>query len=105
MGKPDTRRLDKAIQQTNRKLDAVRNREMWPLDGHERRAVLAALASGSYRITRGNSTARADRKLNTAWQSAETRLTAEITALQIERQRVVTEAARDKSVKRLMGWW
>lgn len=42
MGKPDTRRLDKAIQQTDRKLTAVRSREMWPLDGRERRAVLSA---------------------------------------------------------------
>ncbi|MFI2757408.1 hypothetical protein ACH5A3_00810 [Streptomyces echinatus] len=105
MGKPDTRRLDKEIQQTQRKLDAVRDREMWPLDGRERRAVLAALASGSYRITRGNSPARAERKIETAWQSAETRLTAEIAALHTERQRVVTEAATTRAAKKSSGWW
>ncbi|MEV5733843.1 hypothetical protein [Streptomyces sp. NPDC052292] len=105
MGKPDTRRLDKAIQQTNRKLEAVRNREMWPLDGRERRAVLSALASGSYRITRGDSTARAERKLDTAWQSAETRLVAEIAALHTERQRVVNEAATARAAKKSSGWW
>ncbi|MFF8951933.1 hypothetical protein ACF09I_24505 [Streptomyces sp. NPDC014940] len=105
MGKPDTRRLDKAIQQTNRKLEAVRNREMWPLDGRERRAVLAALASGSYRITRGDSAGRAERKLDTAWQSAETRLVAEIAALHTERQRVVNEAATARAAKKTSGWW
>ncbi|WP_445280172.1 hypothetical protein [Streptomyces sp. DSM 118148] len=105
MGKPDTRRLDREIQQTNRKLEAVRNRELWPLDGRERRAVLTGLASGSYRITRGDSTARAERKLDTAWQSAETRLVAEIAALHTERQRVVNEAATARAAKKSSGWW
>lgn len=105
MGKPDTRRLDREIQQTNRKLEAVRNRELWPLDGRERRAVLAGLASGSYRITRGDSTARAERKLDTAWQSAETRLVAEIAALHTERQRVVNEAAATRAAKKSSSWW
>ncbi|MFI5977943.1 hypothetical protein [Streptomyces sp. NPDC051452] len=105
MGKPDTRRLDKAIQQTSRKLDAVRNREMWPLDGRERRAVLAALAGGSYRIARGNSAGRAERQIETAWQSAETRLVAEVAALQAERQRVVNEAASARAAKKSSGWW
>ncbi|MBL1107402.1 hypothetical protein JK361_22810 [Streptomyces sp. 5-8] len=105
MGKPDTRRLDKAIQQTMRKLEAVRNREMWPLDGRERRAVLGALAGGSYRIVRGNSPGRAEQRIETAWQSAETRLTTEITALRMERQRIVTEAAKAKAAKKSSGWW
>lgn len=105
MGKPDTRRLDRAIRETNRKLDAVREREMWPLDGRERRAVLGALAGGSYRVLRGRSTDRADRRLETAWTSAEIRLIAEITALQSERQRIVTEAAQAKAGKKSSGWW
>ncbi|MGV9396322.1 hypothetical protein [Streptomyces sp. NPDC003668] len=105
MGKPDTRRLDREIQQTNRKLEAVRNRELWPLDGRERRAVLGALATGSYRVVRGNSPARAERKLDTAWQSVETRLVAEIAALQAERRRIVTEAATDKAAKKPSRWW
>ncbi|MFG2638118.1 hypothetical protein ACGFX8_30585 [Streptomyces sp. NPDC048362] len=105
MGKPDTRRLDKAIAQTVRKLDAVRNREMWPLDGRERRAVLAAVTSGSYRITRGNSPANAERRIETAWQSAETRLVAEMAALQAERQRIVSAAATARAAKKSSGWW
>ncbi|MEV5170890.1 hypothetical protein AB0L10_07325 [Streptomyces flaveolus] len=105
MGKPDTRRLDREIQQTERKLKAVREREMWPLDGRERRAVVAALAGGSYRVVRGNSPSRAERKLETAWESAETRLSAEIDALRAERQRVVTEAAETKAAKKSSGWW
>ncbi|MFI1925754.1 hypothetical protein [Streptomyces sp. NPDC020377] len=105
MGKPDTRRLDKAIQQTTRKLEAVRNREMWPLDGRERRAVLAGLAGGSYRVLRGETPSRAERKLETAWTSAETRLVAEIAALTTERQRVVNEHAKAKAAKKSSGWW
>ncbi|MDN5380756.1 MULTISPECIES: hypothetical protein [unclassified Streptomyces] len=105
MGKPDTRRLDRAIRQANRKLEAVRERELWPLDGRERRAILAALAGGSYRIMRGRSTDSADRRLESAWQSAETRLIAEIAALQTERQRIVTEAAAAKAAKKSSGWW
>ncbi|MEJ1200858.1 MULTISPECIES: hypothetical protein [unclassified Streptomyces] len=105
MGKPDTRRLDRAIAQANRKLAAVQNREMWPLDGRERRAVLAGLAGGGYRVVRGESPARAERKLETAWMSAETRLIAEIAALTTERQRVVSEAAKNKAAKKSSGWW
>ncbi|MGW7199735.1 hypothetical protein [Streptomyces chryseus] len=63
MGKPDTGRLDRAIAQASRRLAAVQNRELWPLDGCERRAVLAGLAGGSYKVVRGESPARADRKL------------------------------------------
>ncbi|MEU3549326.1 hypothetical protein [Streptomyces longwoodensis] len=105
MGKPDTRRLDKVIREANRKLSAVREREMWPLDSRERRAVLGALAGGSYRIVRGRSTGRAEQRLESAWQAAETRLIAEITALQTERQRVVNEAAAAKAAKKSSGWW
>jgi hypothetical protein len=105
MGKPDTRRLDREIQQANRKLEAVKNREMWPLDSRERRAVLGAAAGGSYRIARSGSPGRAENQIETAWQSAETRLIAEITALHIERQRIVTEAAKAKAAKKSTGWW
>ncbi|OIJ96502.1 hypothetical protein BIV25_18260 [Streptomyces sp. MUSC 14] len=105
MAKPDTRRLDRAIEQTARKLKAVQEREMWPLTGPERRTILAALAGGSYKVLRGNNPARADRKLKTAWGSAETRLTAEITALRTERQRIVHEAATAKAAKKSSGWW
>ncbi|MEU6611206.1 hypothetical protein ABZ922_40315 [Streptomyces shenzhenensis] len=105
MGKPDTRRLDKAIRETTRKLEAVRNREMWPLDGRERRTVIAAAASGTYRITRGRSTGSAEQRIDAAWSAAETRLTAEITALQMERARIVTENAKAKAAKKSSGWW
>ncbi|MFE1291666.1 hypothetical protein [Streptomyces sp. NPDC058751] len=105
MGKPDTRRLDRAIRETNRMLEAVRRGELWPLTGSERRQMLAAVAGGSYRVLRGKSTGHADNRIETVSTSAETRLIAEITALQIERQRVVTEAARAKAAKKSSGWW
>ncbi|WP_369378908.1 hypothetical protein [Streptomyces sp. cg36] len=105
MGKPDTRRLDRAIQQTERKVQAVQNRELWPLNGRERRAVLGAAVSTARGLHRGTGTDRADQRMDTSWQSAETRLIAEITALQMERQRVVTEAARAKAAKKSSGWW
>jgi hypothetical protein len=105
MGKPDTRRLDRELSLAERKLEAVREREMWPLEGRERRAIVAAMASGSVRVVRGRDTDRADRKLEQTWSGAETRLTVEITALQSERQRVVTEAAAAKAAKKSSGWW
>ncbi|KUO16714.1 hypothetical protein [Streptomyces dysideae] len=105
MGKPNTNRLDREIRITTRKLAAVREREMWPLTGSERRAVLRALAGGSVQVVRGKRTTRADRKLETAWGAAETRLSAEITALQTERQRVVSAAATAKAAKKSSSWW
>ena len=105
MGKPDTRRLDKEIRLTERKLEAVRNEDMWPLTSGERRQVMGALVGGSYRTLRAQSTGRAERKLETVWQSVQTRLIAELTALQSERQRLVTEAATAKAAKKSSGWW
>ncbi|NEB95469.1 hypothetical protein [Streptomyces bauhiniae] len=105
MGKPDTRRLDREIRTAIRKLEAVRERELWPLDGRERRAVLGAAVSGSYRVTRGRSTSRAEQRLDTAWQSAEARLIAEIAAMQLERAQIVREAAKAKAVKKSTGWF
>ncbi|MGW6905615.1 hypothetical protein, partial [Streptomyces sp. NPDC054940] len=95
----------KEIRLTSRKLEAVRRQEMWPLNGSERRAVLGALAGGSYKVVRGKSTGRAEQRLESAWASAETRLIAELAALQTERTRIVNEAARAKAAKKSSGWW
>ncbi|MFG2464052.1 hypothetical protein ACGFXB_01060 [Streptomyces canus] len=105
MGKPDTRRLDKAIRLTERKLEAVRNEEMWPLTSSERRQVMGALVGGSYRVLRSKNPGHAERKLESMWQSVQTRLIAELTALQTERQRIVNEAATAKAAKKSSGWW
>ncbi|MEW2118375.1 hypothetical protein AB0945_24930 [Streptomyces sp. NPDC005474] len=104
MGKPDTRRIDREIQVLKRKLDAVRERELWPLDGPERRAIMRALAGGSVQVVRGRSTSRSERKLETAWGAAETRLAAEIVAFETERQRIVNEDAAAKAAKKSSGW-
>lgn len=37
--------------------------------------------------------------------AAEMRLTAELNALHGERQRLITEATREKAAKRSSGWW
>ncbi|MCD7440012.1 hypothetical protein K4B79_17490 [Streptomyces lincolnensis] len=105
MGKPNTRRLDAEIRNAERKLKAVRNQEMWPLTGAERRQLLSNMARGSYRITRGKDTDRQDARLEAAWSSAETRLSTEITALQKARQQIVTEDAKEKAAKKSSGWW
>lgn len=105
MAKPNTSRLDREIRQTERKLEAVRKQEMWPLTGQERRAVLRALAGGSYKVVRGKSTSRADRQLETLWASVQTRLKSELKALQKERQRIVNEAASAKAAKTSFSWW
>ncbi|MDF3140084.1 MULTISPECIES: hypothetical protein [unclassified Streptomyces] len=105
MGKPNTRRLDREIQQATRKLEAARKGEMWPLTGAEKRAVVRALAGGSYKVARGKSPGRAERKLETLWTSVQTRLSSDLTALQTERQRIVSEAATAKASKKSSGWW
>ncbi|MEU8571070.1 hypothetical protein AB0C51_22460 [Streptomyces pathocidini] len=105
MGKPDTRRLDREIQATTRKLEAVQQRELWPLNGAERRAIIAAMAGGSYRVVRGRSTDRAERRLESAWNAAQTRLISELTALQTERQRTVNKHTKAKAAKKSSGWW
>ncbi|MFI0510617.1 hypothetical protein ACH3Y9_11600 [Streptomyces sp. WSLK1-5] len=105
MGKPNTRRLDKEIQRTQRKIEAVQNEEMWPLTGQERRQVARALVGGSYRVARGKSAGHAERALEGVWSTVNVRLTAELTALQMERQRIVTQAANDKAAKKSSGWW
>ena len=105
MGKPDTSRLFKEIHLTQRKIEAVQNQEMWPLTSAERRKVVGALAGGSYRVLRGKGTGRAERALEQVWNAINMRLTAELTALQMERQRIVTEHATAKAAKKSSGWW
>ncbi|MGH4027841.1 hypothetical protein ACQB60_02755 [Actinomycetota bacterium Odt1-20B] len=108
MSKPNTRRLDYAIQQTRRELAAVQKRELWALNGSEARAALSAAAGGSLKVARGKSGVRGEHKVEDTWSSAETRLNAELTALETERQKAVNEAAADKAAKtaqRSSRWW
>lgn len=100
MGNADIRRLDKEIEKTARKLEAVKRGEWWPLNGSERRAMARALTSGAYRTARGRSTGRAEQRMDTTGNTAELRLNAELTALYGERQRLITEAARAKAARK-----
>ncbi|MFD7485527.1 hypothetical protein [Streptomyces mirabilis] len=105
MSKPDTRRLDREIRQTMKKLEAVRRGEWWPLNGSERRAMARSLAGGAYRAARGRSTNRAEEQMDSTGSAVEMRLNAELTALHGERQRLITEAARAKAAKKSSGWF
>jgi hypothetical protein len=105
MSKPDTRRLDREIRQTMKKLEAVRRGEWWPLNGSERRAMARSLAGGAYRAARGRSTSRAEEQMDSTGSAAEMRLNAELTALHGERQRLITEAARAKAAKKSSRWF
>ncbi|MER7685622.1 hypothetical protein [Streptomyces sp. NPDC097610] len=105
MTKPDTRRLDREIRHTMKKLEAVRRGEWWPLNGSERRAMARSLAGGAYRVARGRSAARAEEQMDTLGSAAEMRLNAELTALHGERQRLITEAARAKAAKKSSRWF
>ncbi|MDN3268577.1 hypothetical protein [Streptomyces sp. MA15] len=105
MRNSDTRRLDREIQATTKKLEAVRRGELWPLNGAERRATARAVAGGAYRTMRGRSTGRAEQQIESTGNAAEMRLTAELNALHTERQRLITEAAREKAAKKSSGWW
>ncbi|MFE0784500.1 hypothetical protein ACFW4T_31140 [Streptomyces mutabilis] len=105
MRNADIRRLDRAIQATEKKLEAVRRGEWWPLTGSERRAMARALAVGGYKVARGRSAGREEKRMDVTGNSAETRLNAELTALHGERQRLRTEGARAKAAKKSSGWW
>ncbi|MFF1471898.1 hypothetical protein [Streptomyces mirabilis] len=105
MSKSDTRRLDREIRQTMKKLEAVRRGEWWPLNGSERRAMARSLAGGAYRAARGRSTGRAEEQMDSTGSAAEMRLNAELTALHSERQRLITEAARTKAAKKSSRWF
>ncbi|MEU4489454.1 hypothetical protein AB0H94_31970 [Streptomyces purpurascens] len=105
MRNADIRRLDREIQATTKKLEAVRRGEWWPLNGSERRAMARAMASGSYQVVRGRSAGRAEERMDATGNAAEMRLNAELTALHGERQRLITEAARAKAAKKSSGWF
>ncbi|MFD9657602.1 hypothetical protein [Streptomyces mirabilis] len=105
MANSDIRRLDREIQHTQKKLEAVRRGEWWPLNGSERRAMARALAGGAYRASRGRSTGRAEERMDATGSAAEMRLNAELTALHGERQRLITEAARAKAAKKSSRWF
>ncbi|CAL9511802.1 hypothetical protein [Streptomyces sp. enrichment culture] len=105
MSNADLRRLDREIQAAQKKLEAVRRGEWWPLNGSERRAMARAVAAGGYKVARGRSAGREEQRMDTTGNSAEMRLTAELNALHAERQRLITEAARAKAAKKSSGWW
>lgn len=105
MAKPDTRRLDREILLVQRKIEAVRKQEWWPLTGSERRQIMGALAGGALKVARHKSASRAERKLEMLTQSVMNRLTSELTALQKERQRVVNDFAAAKAAKKSSSWW
>jgi len=105
MSKSEIRRLDREIQKTAAKLEAVRKGEWWPLNGSERRAMARAIAGGSYQVVRGRNPGRAEQQIETTGSTAEMRLNAELTALHGEKLRLLTEAARAKAAKKASGWW
>nr|WP_239149226.1 hypothetical protein [Streptomyces sp. SID12501] len=86
-------------------MEAVKRGESWPLNGAERRAMARATIGGSYKVVRGKSTARAEQQIDTTTSNAEMRLTAELAALHGEKQRLITEAAREKAAKKRSGWF
>ncbi|QES42979.1 hypothetical protein DEJ49_20130 [Streptomyces venezuelae] len=108
MGTPDINRIDREIRTTKRKLEAAAKREMWALNGRERRALASAMAGVTTAVVRHKNPTRAEEKGATTWESAQTRLQAEINALQVERDEAVKRAAADKAAKKAAkssGWW
>ena len=105
MGNSDIRRLDKEIRRTTNKLNAVKRGEWWPLTSRERLDMTRAMAAGARSIHRGRSTSGAEDRMDSIGSAVETRLNAELTALIVERQRIVSEAARAKAAKKSSGRW
>ncbi|WP_329350512.1 hypothetical protein OG226_29250 [Streptomyces sp. NBC_01261] len=105
MSKAEIRRLDREIQKTQKKLEAVQRGEWWPLTGRERLAMTRALTSGARSVHKGRSTGGAESRMESIDSSVTARLNAELTALHTEKQRLLTEAARAKAAKKASGWW
>ncbi|MGW6954998.1 hypothetical protein [Streptomyces chartreusis] len=105
MSKADIRRLDKEIQRTEKKLEAVQNGEWWPLTSRERLSMSRAMAGGARSVYRDRSTTGAENRMDSIGSSVERRLNAELTALHGERQRLITEAARAKAERKKSGWF
>ncbi|MEU6535816.1 hypothetical protein [Streptomyces sp. NPDC047000] len=104
MGNAEIRRLDREIRTVTNKLEAVRRCEWWPLTGRERLAMARAMAGGARNANRGRSTGHAEDRMDSIGSAAETRLTAELNALHVERRRLLTEAARAKAARKSSGW-
>ncbi|MDX3522398.1 hypothetical protein [Streptomyces scabiei] len=105
MGNADIRRLDREIQRTTKKLEAVRRGEWWPLTSRERLSMTRALAGGARSAHKGRSTTGAEDRMDSIGSAVEMRLNAELTALHGERQRLITEAARAKAAKKSSRWF
>ncbi|MEV7389458.1 hypothetical protein [Streptomyces sp. NPDC091215] len=101
----EIRRIDREIRKTTNKLEAVRRGEWWPLTSRERLAMSRAMVGGARSVHQGRSTGRADDRMDSIGTAAETRLNAELSALYIERRRLVTEDAQAKAAKKSSGWW
>ncbi|SED57031.1 hypothetical protein SAMN05216489_03805 [Streptomyces sp. 3213] len=105
MSKAEIRRLDREIQKTQNKLEAVQRGEWWPLTARERVAMTRALASGARSVHKGRSTSGAENRMESIDSSITARLNAELTALNGEKLRLLSEAARAKAAKKASGWW
>ncbi|UUU32733.1 hypothetical protein JIX56_24125 [Streptomyces sp. CA-210063] len=105
MGNSEIRRLDREIERTAKKLEAVRRGEWWPLTSRERLSMTRAMASGARSVHKGRSTTGAENRMDSIGSAVETRLSAELMALHGERQRLITEAARAKAAKKSSGWF
>ncbi|WP_244205458.1 hypothetical protein [Streptomyces bobili] len=109
MGNSEIRRVDREILHAERKLEAARQRELWPLTASEKRKVITALAGGSHAVLRGNSTTRAESKLDRLTVQIESRLAAELSALRTVRETLIRQDAKakaqNKAAKKSSGWW
>ncbi|WP_328932596.1 MULTISPECIES: hypothetical protein [unclassified Streptomyces] len=105
MSKSEIRRLDREINKTTAKLEAVQRGEWWPLTARERLSMTRALAGGAHSVHKGRSTRGAESRMDSIDSSITARLTAELTALHTEKQRLLSEAAREKAAKKSSGWF
>ncbi|MFJ6394039.1 hypothetical protein ACIQJT_41425 [Streptomyces sp. NPDC091972] len=105
MGKPNTKVYDRIIRDAERKLEAVRNEEFWPLTGSEKARLVSNGFRGGRRVMKGKSPAPADRAIAAIFRGAEERYAAEIVQAQKAREQVIGEAAAARVAKKSSGWW
>ncbi|MEU2358846.1 hypothetical protein ABZ599_38825 [Streptomyces misionensis] len=101
----NTRKLDRIISDTEAKLRSLALGETTFLSAGEKARFAAHIARGGYQVTRGKSPGRADRAIDSLFEEAQQRLTAELSAARAARQQVIADAAAASVAKRSSGRW
>jgi hypothetical protein len=105
MAKANTKHFDRMIETAARKLQGVRDRELWALTAGEQARVAGHIGAAVVKATRKRSFGASERGVERIWENAAARYQAEITAAEKAKVAAISEAARAKAAKKSSGWW